>query len=189
MKILLINNNTAHLKALNKALVGHDVEIQEYAPGLDFYHRDKDLVILSGGGGEGLEIDDTDYQGRLWYEDEMKFVRSCQKPLIGICMGFEIMAKAYDKPVPYLGKTISKTSSLDVTEKGWQLFGKQSFRQVESHGWSVSEAPEGFETLAKSEHGVELMYDPLLRQIGSQFHPELGGTLRLEHLLSAVINP
>jgi hypothetical protein len=58
MKILLINNNTIHLDALEQSLTGHEIEIQKYQPGLEFHDTDKDLVILSGGGGEGLEIED-----------------------------------------------------------------------------------------------------------------------------------
>lgn len=51
MKILLINNHTVHLESLTQALAGQDVETQLYQPGLDFHYEDKDLVILSGGGG------------------------------------------------------------------------------------------------------------------------------------------
>jgi hypothetical protein len=37
MKILLVNNNTQHLDELKKALAGHEVEIQEYNPGIWFH--------------------------------------------------------------------------------------------------------------------------------------------------------
>jgi GMP synthase-like glutamine amidotransferase len=99
MKILLINNNTLHLESLNKSLNGHQVEVQVYKPGLQFNHDDKDMVILSGGGGEGLEIYDQHRPGRLWYEDEMDFVLNCDKPLIGICMGFEVICAAYGQKI------------------------------------------------------------------------------------------
>ena len=184
MKILLINNNTVHLKQLTKALTGHDIEIQKYQPGLDFHHHGKDLVILSGGGGEGLEIDDISHQGKLWYEDEMSFVRSCPVPVIGICMGFEVMAKAYGQAVPNMNRHISATEVITMTEKGWQMFDKHSVEQVESHGWHVPEAPQGFEVLAQSEHGVEMMMAP--NRLGAQFHPELGGTLNIKNLVSAL---
>lgn len=182
MKILLVNNNTHHLDALLKSLAGHDVEVQRYRPGLEFHHQDKKLVILSGGGGEGLEIDDIDHQGNLWYADEMRFVRSCEKPIIGICMGFEVMAKAYGKGVPHIGKIIHRTDIATTTEEGWRLLGKHKLNQFESHGYVVPEAPDGFEVLAKSGTGVEMMRKD--RQIGMQFHPELGGTLSLGKFLN-----
>ncbi len=186
MKILLIDNNTLHLGALKKALAGHDIEIQKYRPGLDFHHQNKKLVVLSGGGGEGLEIDDTDERGRLWYNDEMDFVRSCDKPIIGICMGFEVMAKAYGKEVPYRGKLIHKTDKATLTKNGWELFDKQQLKQFESHSYHVPEAPEGFNVLAESETGVEMMQSQDKRLLGTQFHPELGGTLTISNLLRAL---
>jgi GMP synthase-like glutamine amidotransferase len=88
MKILLVNNHTQHLEALSASLNGHDVEIQMYQPGIDFHDADKDMVILSGGGGEGLEIiDKVKNRSKLWYQDEMNFVRKTEKPILGICMG------------------------------------------------------------------------------------------------------
>ena len=87
MKILLVNNHTAHLKDLSSALAEHEVEMQNYFPGINFNDQDKDLVILSGGGGEGLEVNDEYEPGRLWYQDEMNFVKTTTKPVLGICMG------------------------------------------------------------------------------------------------------
>jgi hypothetical protein len=75
MKILLVNNHTDYLHNVQAALAGHNVEVQEFKPGLKFNHEDKDLVVLSGGGGEGFELKDK-FRGKLWYEDEMSFVLS-----------------------------------------------------------------------------------------------------------------
>jgi len=69
MKILLINNHTDYLSNVEKALAGHDVEVQIYQPGLKFNDQGKDLVVLSGGGGEGYELKDKRH-GKLWYEDD-----------------------------------------------------------------------------------------------------------------------
>src|SRR5574337_679493 len=172
MKILLIDNNTAHLKNLKAALAGHDIETQKYRPDLDFHDWDKQLIILSGGGGEGLEIDDTDHQGALWYQDEMKFVRRCRKPLVGICMGFEVIARAYGQEVPHLGKLVYERGRVTLNGKGRELFGGSQLRQIEAHKWHVPRIPEGFEELASSENGVEIMRKG--NKIGTQFHPELG---------------
>lgn len=186
MKILLINNNTVHLKALLAALEGYEVETQKYQPGLRFHYQGKDLVILSGGGGEGFEIDDKHETGELWYKDEMSFVRACRKPLLGICMGFEIMTKAYGKEVSQMNKLTHGFHPVITTEKGWKLFPKLQLKQFEAHSWHVPEAPEGFDVLAQSENGVEMMYDKKLRQLGTQFHPELGGTLSVPNLATSL---
>lgn len=104
MKILLINNyqqnnETATYEALKLALAGHDVRIQRYKPGLKFADEDRDLVILSGGGGEGSEIHDQYRENKLWYEDQINYILSTTKPILGICMGFEIIARAYGSKV------------------------------------------------------------------------------------------
>src|SRR4051794_34563457 len=117
MKILLVNNNTVHLKKLNQALAGNQVEMQIYKPGLDFHYEGKDLIILSGGGGEGLEISDEYTAGHLWYEDQMKFILSCKKPIIGICMGFEVIARAFGQSVPKMPGLLQGKAELKTTRK------------------------------------------------------------------------
>jgi len=187
MKILLVNNNTIHLSALSQTLAGHDVQIQTYQPGLKLNDYDKDLVILSGGGGEGQEINDVIDVNTYWYEDEMQFVRTTKKPVIGICMGFEVMAKAHGQDVPTLGKLIYETGTFEATKRGWQLLGRKNFSQSEAHSWHVPQAPKGFEVLAESENGIEIIFNPQRRQIGTQFHPELSGSLNMSQLFHTVL--
>jgi GMP synthase-like glutamine amidotransferase len=182
MKILLINNHTVHLESLNVALAGHQVEVQMYQPGLEFHHQDKDLIILSGGGGEGLEIDDEYEPGHLWHEDEMNFVRTTDKPILGICMGFEVIARAYGAPVTSAKGLILNRENIQVAKGAEQLFGSRTLSQYEAHSWRVEDVPSGFEVLATSKTGVEIFrYKNLF---ATQFHPEKGGTLNLAHLLA-----
>lgn len=181
MKILLVNNNTRHLKSLNQSLAGHDVEIQVYKPGLKFNDKNKDLVILSGGGGEGLEIDDVAERGRLWYQDEMEFVLQNKKPLIGICMGFEIICRAYGQNIPKMDKLLQGRTQLAATKKGKSTFGRAQFSQFEAHQWRVTEPPKGFEVLAYSNYGIEIIKKGNI--FATQFHPEKGGTLNLGSLV------
>jgi GMP synthase-like glutamine amidotransferase len=183
MKILLIDNHTEHKRALSEALKGHEVEVQHYHPGLDFHTEGKDLVILSGGGGEGLEIDDTDRQGHLWYEDEMEFIRSYQKPILGICMGFEVICRAYGSQVEEMTAELKGPAKLKVTRKGRKVLPHRSLRQYEAHKWRVKKAPKPFNTLAKSSTGIEFIKHKQKPIVATQFHPELGGTLNIKHLL------
>lgn len=186
MKILLINNHTRHLQSLNDSLAGHDVEIQMYQPGLDFHWQDKDLVILSGGGGEGLEIHDVYKKGKLWYDDQMKFVRECKLPIIGICMGFEVICRAFGSEVKELPKLIQGFRRLDSTQKGGEHFSSDQLKQFESHQWAVPSVDGSqFEVLAESKTGVELVRHRGRRLLASQFHPEKGGTLRLQTLITS----
>ncbi len=184
MKILVINNNTKHLPDLTAALAGHQVEIRNYRPGLDFGCDDKDLIILSGGGGEGLEIHDEHQPGKLWYADQMKFIRGCQKPIIGICMGFEVIARAFGARVEKLSQGLDGFTEFATTELGKQTLGKSRLKQFEAHDWCVPTAPKGFEVLAESATGMEIIKHSVRPILATQFHPEKGGTLRLNQLVA-----
>jgi GMP synthase-like glutamine amidotransferase len=183
MKILLIDNHTEHKQALAKALAGHEVEVQKYRPGLDFHTEGKDLVILSGGGGQGREIYDVHQSGHLWYQDEINFVRNCQKPLLGICMGLEIICRAYGSKVEEMAKVLEGPTDLTITRKGKKLLLRKTIRQHEAHKWRIKKAPEGFKTLAKSPTGIEILQHKKKPILATQFHPELGGSLQLQDLI------
>lgn len=185
MKILVINNNTQHLPKLQKALVGHQIEIQKYRPGLDFRCQGKDLVILSGGGGEGFELVDTDQRGKLWYEDEMKFIQANKLPVIGICMGFEVISAAYGAKVRQLPALVKGFRTSLPTAKGQQHLAKDRLKQFEYHRYAIPEvSTRHFEVLAHSNTGVEMIRHRQRPMIATQFHPEIeGGTLGLKQLI------
>jgi GMP synthase-like glutamine amidotransferase len=187
MKILLIDNHTQHRRALHEALREHEVEIQQYRPGLKFDTTGKDLVILSGGGGEGREIDDTIKANHLWYEDEMNFVKQCDKPLLGICMGFEIICRAYDIPVKEMPEEVTGPKKIKVTRKGRKLLQRKRILQYESHKWRVKKSPKEFKTLAKSSTGIEVIKHKKRPILATQFHPELGGTLSVPQLINNLL--
>src|SRR4051812_14802326 len=129
MKILLVNNNTEHLDAIFASLKGHEVEAQKYKPGLEFHDAGKDLVILSGGGGEGLEIIDKVTKSKLWYQDEMNFVRSTDTPVLGFCMGFEVIVKAFDGRVYHRPKLTYGFMASHATDKGKKMLKQNTLKQ------------------------------------------------------------
>lgn len=171
---------------LEAALVGHELEVREYRPGLDFTCADKDLVILSGGGGEGLEIHDEHKPGKLWYEDEMEFICSTDMPVLGICMGFEVITRAFGGSVKRMTKGVEGFAEFSTTPAGKKLFAKSRLKQFEWHDWHVPKAPKDFKVLAQSEAGIEIIQHKKRPIIATQFHPEKGGTLKVANLLSAL---
>lgn len=186
MKILLVDNHTEHKEALAKALAGHDIEIQKYHPALEFHTYEKDLIILSGGGGEGREINDVHQAGHLWYQHQINFVKDCDKPILGICMGFEIICHAYGSKVEEMDRVIEQPLDLTVTKNGRKALGHDTIRQYEAHKWRVRKTPKGFKALAKSPTGIEVIKHKKKAILATQFHPELGGTLKLSELISQV---
>jgi len=190
MKILLINNyqnnnETATYEALKAALAGHQVRIQRYKPGLKFEEFDRDLVILSGGGGEGSEINDTYKRHKLWYEDQIEFILSTNKPILGICMGFEVIARAYNSKVLEMKEYITGFRKLTASKSLLPSQDTQSLRQYENHKWIVpSVSSKHFEVLAHSGSGIEMIKHKTKKITATQFHPEKGGTLNLTQLLA-----
>ena len=185
MKILLINNHTVHLDSLSEALAGHEVEMQVYRPGLEFNDHDKDLVILSGGGGEGLEIYDLVRRGKLRYEDEMKYVLSSNKPILGICMGFEVIASAFGQKINYTPAITQGLFDITPTGQGKKRLSRNKLQQYESHYWHLHQAPKDFEVLGESKTGIEIIRHKQKPILATQFHPEKGGTVTLTNLLKA----
>lgn len=192
MKILLINNyqqgnETATFEALRTSLSDHEVRMQRYQPGLIFEDRGIDLVILSGGGGEGSEINDQYNQHKLWYQDQINYVLSAKKPILGICMGFEVIARAYGSKVVEMKNYITGFKKIVPTDAGRLVFGQESLRQYENHKYYVRViASEQFEVLAESASGVEVIKHKSHPIFATQFHPEKGGTLSLSNLLSSL---
>jgi anthranilate/para-aminobenzoate synthase component II len=190
MRILLINNyqpgnETATYEALEAGLAGHDVRVQRYRPGLKFADDDRELVVLSGGGGEGSEIHDIYHKGKLWYEDQISYILSTGKPVLGICMGFEVIARAYGSSVVEMKDYVTGFRRSVSTKKGLQSFNKKILSQYENHKWRVPEvSSKYFEVLAESATGVEAVCHKTKPILATQFHPEKGGTLHLEKLLS-----
>ena len=186
MKILLVNNHTVHLDSLRQALSGHELEIIEYRPGVEFNDADKDLVILSGGGGEGLEISDKVSRSELWYDDEMAYVRRTDKPVLGICMGFEVIVQAHGGRVHYQPDLVKGFKTTHITDSGQNFIKDKVINQLEAHYWFVPEVPEKqLEVLARSDSGIEIVRHKQKKQLGTQFHPEAaGGTLYLPKLIN-----
>lgn len=195
MKILLINNyqqdnETATFEALKASLIGYEVEIQRYHPGIEFADYGKDLVILSGGGGEGSEINDKYAQDKLWYGDQIDYVLSSGKPILGICMGFEVIASAYGSKVTEMKEYLSGFKRVSLNPKGRGVLNKKELLQYENHKWRVTDVPSSrFEVLAQSETGIEAFKHKTKKIFGVQFHPEKGGTIELADTLPALINP
>lgn len=177
------------MSALQTALSGHDVEVVTYHPGIELDEHGKDLVILSGGGGEGYEINDTYRPGHLWYEDEIEFVKRCQAPVLGICMGFEVICRAFGERVQEMGELIQEFRTFRTTAAGKKLLGREKLTQYKSHEWHVS-AVKGteLEVLAESISGVEVIRHKQRPMLATQFHPEVpGGNLSLRKLIDQTV--
>jgi anthranilate/para-aminobenzoate synthase component II len=174
-KVLIIDNHTKRLKQIKRSLGGHHTDTVLYHQGLNIDSDPYDLVVLSGGGGEGREAH-SKHRGQLWYINELEFILNNKKPTLGICMGFELIAQAYGSRVPELSRRLRGYESF-MTRNG------QLVTQYEAHKYAIHDVSSTqFEVLAESESGIEIIKHKHRPLIATQFHPELGGTLSVSHL-------
>ncbi|MCS5732632.1 glutamine-hydrolyzing GMP synthase [Herbiconiux daphne] len=100
-------------------------------------------------------------------------------PVMGICYGFQVMAKALGGEVAKTGAREYGSTDMAVDGQGGSLLGEQPTEQTVwmSHGDSVVQAPEGFDVLAStSSTPVAAFANPDRGLYGVQWHPEVRHT-------------
>jgi GMP synthase (glutamine-hydrolysing) len=142
--------------------------------------RDPAAIILSGGPAS-VYADDAPGVDPALFEAGV--------PVLGICYGFQAMARALGGEVGRTGIREYGSTSVTVAREGTLLRGSPAAQAVwMSHGDSVQRAPEGFAVLATSPGSpVAAFEDAGRRLFGMQWHPEVRhsvlGQEALEHFL------
>lgn len=97
-------------------------------------------------------------------------------PMLGICYGFQVMARALGGTVGNTGDREYGATDATVTGDGGAILGGQPREQSVwmSHGDAVQQAPEGFDVLAStSVTPVAAFGSPAKKLYGVQWHPEV----------------
>ena len=97
-------------------------------------------------------------------------------PVLGICYGFQVMAKQLGGEVANTGLREYGSTAVTLTAGDSSLLGGQPVEQTAwmSHGDSVSQAPAGFDVLASSSSTpVAAFASDERRLYGVQWHPEV----------------
>lgn len=162
MRILLIDNGSSLTDKLKQLIPGSEIT-KKFGEAKTTDVNDFDLIILSGGGFHNVLQNEGEFQ------EEIKIIES-GKPLIGICFGCELIAHVFGAKRKKLEKEQIGTYDIDVISES--LGGPKSIKVYEGHKWGISELPDIFEILAKSESGPEIIKHKTLPIFGIQFHPE-----------------
>lgn len=186
MKILLVDNDTDSYDALFAmcAYDGNDVAQLHHSKLHDYNVEEFDLIVLSGG---------------WWYDDptellekyaaEIELIRGSRVPILGICIGMQLMHVACEQAVPLLDKKQSGFKEIRINERGQEFFGlPEQLTVFKHHTRGVLAADPEFEVLADSPGHVEIMRHRTKPLVGVQFHPEseptLADAVKLFHTLS-----
>ena len=107
-------------------------------------------------------------------------------PVLGLCYGFQAMAAALGGTVAATGVREYGATRLEALDASSQLLHEQDLDQNVwmSHGDSVTEAPEGFQVVARTaDTPVAAFEHPEKRLAGVQWHPEVGHSDRGQEVL------
>ncbi len=167
MNVLVVNNGTIHFSELLEILKQHKVTTVDRDKVTPNTCENFDLVILSGGNHSPV-VKNPDF-----YKHEIQMIKSCKKPIIGICMGFELIAYAYGAELKELEEVEEGEVELKVQKNDKIFSGKDCFKVYEHHRWVVSKVKEPLVALARSKDGVEIIKHKIHPIYGFQFHPEV----------------
>lgn len=167
MNVLVVDNGSSYLDKLLNLFGNAKTEVVQFnsmPEEKDFY----DLVVLSGGHVFDLE------ENKKLYEAEIRLIQNSRMPILGICLGSEIIVKAFGGEVRSLDHLEKGVMSVNVI-KDDLLFKniKPLFEVYENHRKVIDKLPECLELLAESVDGIEIFKHRDRFIYGIQFHPEM----------------
>src|SRR3989338_1927139 len=170
MDILIIDNGTHHLVKIKELLSESAITNRPYfsdkIESLPFF----DLFILTGGSAHPVVGNEK------LFSNELRLIKTINKPIIGICLGFELIAKAFGAKLQKLVMKERGIITIDWLDHRSNIF-KDSFdrpiKVYESHKWIIQTLSKSLIGLAKSKDGYEVIKHKTKPIYGFQFHPEL----------------
>lgn len=172
MKLGIIDNGTDCLSELQYLCQESNYDFDVIAP------QSAATVVTSG------RYDIAILTGGFWYEDpsewyrhygrELESITSSDTPLLGICLGMQIIALAFGTDVSLLSQRIQGDRTIYLTNSAKHTLDWPSRIQVyENHDRGILQTPPDFEMLGWSDDCLEIMYHNTRPIAGVQFHPQL----------------
>ncbi|MBP7821083.1 gamma-glutamyl-gamma-aminobutyrate hydrolase family protein [Candidatus Saccharibacteria bacterium] len=173
MKFCVINNGSLYLdNILARLSENHSYHLVDYSP----YHKidigNADMVILSGG--MTHEVDDLMTDGTYYFQEQFNLINSCPVPIFGICLGLQMMTVACGGKLKIMPKMVHENKVINLNLLGLKELGEGDLFVHKRHQ-IIAHNPEnnGFEILASSSEGPEIIKHVNRQLLGVQFHPEI----------------
>lgn len=161
MRVLLINNGTTLLKKLEELIPGEKIihTFQDFPTDTSNF----DLAVLSGGSQFQLVGNEDKFT------KEIDFIKNTGIPVIGICLGFQILASTFGATLRRLPENRKGIYEIEIIDED---LGKGEIKVYKNHKWVIHNLPDVFEILAISEDVPEIIKHKTKPIYGLQFHPE-----------------
>ena len=164
MNILIIDNGSKHITEIVSCFKGHEVKVLKYRRHSNLDREWADLFLLSGGNKPVLF--------KQFFRKELKLIQETNKPLIGICLGFELIAEAYGAKLKRHKIKIRGIKEIKVVPEYFGFESTVLYEVFEAHRWVLTDK-SNFEIVGTSNRGPEIIKHPSRRIMGLQFHPEI----------------
>lgn len=184
--LLIIDNQSAYIKKFKRQFLAEQdfdyVFFDHNQPITLSAKTEIKGIILSGGRGNPFEPLNltTNYVALMNFD----------VPIIGFCLGHEIIAAAYRGRIKKLPEYHGRKELITISQPDDPIFEGLKSNEVmlqKKHGFHVSELPEGFISLATSEAtATEIIRHKEKPIYGFQSHPEVGsddGLLMVKNFL------
>jgi GMP synthase (glutamine-hydrolysing) len=172
MKVLVVDNGSLYIDNLIELLKPANIDKICYFDLVDMKNFGKyDLVVLSGG-----SVTPVIGSGET-YDREIELIKNLNVPIVGICLGFELIAFAYGSEIEMLESRIKGLVNIHILDKSAPVFKDvpEYVRAYGNHLYSVTALSPELISLAESEHGIEIIKHREKPIYGFQFHPEIDG--------------
>lgn len=161
--ILIINNHSKHIHELEQLIQNNDYAYKTisssdiWVVNVDNF----DCVILSWWSYLRPVSDHPED-----YTDIANFIMQCNKPIIWICLGAQIIAHTYCSTLSELEEKIEGLRSITID---WT---RKHIRTVEHHRFAIKQLGPDFSSIAHSDYGIEIFKHDQKEIYGFQYHPE-----------------
>lgn len=167
MNILIIDNNSKHIDDIKNLCKGNSIDILKYYDDLNNIYENYDLIILTGGTGLPLDKHEKDLIG------EINLVKNLNKPIIGICLGFEVICHTFGCKMEREDEREKGLVDIDVLISDKIFSRKDKLKVSMAHKWHVKEVASKLIPLARSLKGIDIVKHIDRPIYGFQFHPEI----------------
>lgn len=180
MKFCVIDNGSQYLEnILLRLSENHSYNLIKYLPSKRIDIKDADMVILSGG--MIHEVDDKLEDGTYYFQKQFDLINSCPVPIFGICLGLQMMTVACGGTLTKMPRMVNENKVINLNIQGLKTLGKGDLFVHKRHQ-IVAHKPDnyGFEILATSSEGPEIIKHIDKKLLGVQFHPEIDADHKTE---------